>query len=196
MLPRVGVRHGRGSGGPAPPSPRTPGFRPCCCPSPWGLLSRMEHSLGTLLNHLWAGRDHPRVQPELLLPTGDPAPSVPAWALPTCQGLRPTERCLLELGLGWRRSAHPPQQATLATGNNPAQVLHLGPGGQGRSQASSSVWTLSYSGDIRPSPPSSNSQPERLASFLGSSGPFPASAQPLSIMCVGRLPGDRATISP
>lgn len=145
----------------------------------------MEHSLGTLLNHLWAGRDHPCVQPELLLPTGDPAPPVPAWALPTCQGPQPTERCLLEPSWGWGLSAHPPQAATLAISNSLDWVPYLGPGGQECSQATWSVWTLRYSGDACPGPPSSDSQPWRLARFLGSSGPFSASAQPLSNMRVG-----------
>lgn len=68
----------------------------------------MEHGLGTLLDHLWAGHGHPGVQPEPLLPTGDPAPPVPVQALPTLQGPQTTEQGLLELSWEWGHGAPGP----------------------------------------------------------------------------------------
>ncbi|KAF3824914.1 hypothetical protein GH733_010248 [Mirounga leonina] len=97
----AGAGRGRGGGGasPEPGTCQSTGFPD----RSWeGLAAEetrkaeVEHGLGPLLNHLWAGRGHSGVQPEPPLPTGDPAPPVPAWALSTCQGPRPMEQCLLE----------------------------------------------------------------------------------------------------
>ena len=76
----------------------------------------MEHGLGILLDHLWAGHGHPGVQPEPLLPTGDPAPPVPVQALPTLQGSQSTKQCLLEPGWEWGHGVHHPQLVAVCLG--------------------------------------------------------------------------------
>lgn len=81
-------------------SPRTPVFRLRGSCTPWHPLPRMEHSLGPLLHHVWARSGHPSVQPERLLPTGDPAPPLPAGALPACwEPPTPEHRLLEPLGM-------------------------------------------------------------------------------------------------
>lgn len=112
----------------------------------------MEHSLGPLLHHVWAGSGHPSVQPEPLLPTGDPAPPVPARALPARREPPPPEQRLLEQ-LGWRR---PPAGATAlpmpVASMSPACVHPAGPGGRGQSQAAWCSWTLKFSQGACPGP--------------------------------------------
>lgn len=97
-----------------PSSPRTPGFWPRRSPTAGGPLPRMEHGLGPLLHHLRTRRDHPGVQPEPLLQTGDPAPPVPVRALPTCQGPRPPPQCLLEPGPARSLGHRPPSSSIWA----------------------------------------------------------------------------------